>query len=73
MTTAHEIVFLIDVENTLLNNDRVLDDLLLHIEREFGSAERSRYLAIFEELRAELGYAPRPIAATLNDFVRWAR
>jgi FMN phosphatase YigB (HAD superfamily) len=41
----------------LLNNDRVLEDLLLHIEREFGAARRDRYLAIFEQLRAELGYA----------------
>jgi FMN phosphatase YigB (HAD superfamily) len=57
MTAPNEVVFLFDVDNTLLNNDRVLDDLLLHIEREFGAARRDRYLAIFEELRAELGYA----------------
>ena len=57
MTAPNEAVFLFDVDNTLLNNDRVLDDLLLHIEREFGAARRDRYLAIFEELRAELGYA----------------
>jgi len=57
MTAPTEVVFLFDVDNTLLNNDRVLDDLLLHIEREFGAARRDRYWAIFEELRAELGYA----------------
>ena len=57
MTAPNEVVFLFDVDNTLLNNDRVLDDLLLHIEREFGAARRDRYWAIFEELRAELGYA----------------
>lgn len=57
MTAPNEIVFLFDVDNTLLNNDRVLDDLLLHIESEFGAARRDRYLAIFEQLRAELGYA----------------
>ncbi len=57
MTAPNEVVFLFDVDNTLLNNDRVLQDLLLHIEREFGAAQRDRYLAIFEELRAELGYA----------------
>jgi FMN phosphatase YigB (HAD superfamily) len=57
MTAPNEVVFLFDVDNTLLNNDRVLDDLLLHIEREFGAARRDRYRAIFEELRAELGYA----------------
>jgi FMN phosphatase YigB (HAD superfamily) len=57
MTAPSEVVFLFDVDNTLLNNDRVLEDLLLHIEREFGAARRDRYLAIFEQLRAELGYA----------------
>jgi FMN phosphatase YigB (HAD superfamily) len=57
MTAPNEVVFLFDVDNTLLNNDRVLDDLLLHIEREFGSKNRDRYWAIFEALRAELGYA----------------
>ena len=57
MTAPNEVVFLFDVDNTLLNNDRVLEDLLLHIEHEFGAAQRDRYLAIFEQLRAELGYA----------------
>jgi FMN phosphatase YigB (HAD superfamily) len=57
MTAPTEVVFLFDVDNTLLNNDRVLDDLLLHIEREFGPENRDRYWAIFEALRAELGYA----------------
>lgn len=57
MTAPNEIVFLFDVDNTLLDNDRVLKDLLLHIESEFGAARRDRYLAIFEQLRAELGYA----------------
>src|SRR6185369_4393891 len=45
------------VDNTLLDNDRVRDDLLRHIEREFGAERRARYTAIFEQLRAELGYA----------------
>lgn len=57
MTASNEVVFLFDVDNTLLNNDSVQDDLLLHIEREFGAANRNRYWAIFEGLRAELGYA----------------
>jgi FMN phosphatase YigB (HAD superfamily) len=57
MTAPNEVVFLFDVDNTLLNNDQVLEDLLLHIESEFGAARRDRYLAIFEQLRVELGYA----------------
>jgi hypothetical protein len=62
MTAPNEVVFLCHVDNTLLNNDRVLDDLLLHIEREFGAARRDRYLAIFEDLRGELGYADYLVA-----------
>ena len=54
---AHDVVFLLDVDNTLLDNDRVQDDLRNHLEREFGAASRDRYWAIFEALRAELGYA----------------
>jgi FMN phosphatase YigB (HAD superfamily) len=57
MTPSREIVFLFDVDNTLLDNDRVEKDLRLHIEREFGPETRERYFAIFEELRTELGYA----------------
>ena len=50
-------VFLFDVDNTLLNNDAVQEDLGDHLESEFGRAARDRYWAIFETLRAELGYA----------------
>jgi FMN phosphatase YigB (HAD superfamily) len=57
MTSPSEVVFLFDVDNTLLDNDRVQDDLKNHLECEFGVESRDRYWAIFEELRAELGYA----------------
>ena len=57
MTMPHEIVFLLDVDNTLLDNDRVIEDLRDHLESEFGTASGARYWAIFEALRAELGYA----------------
>jgi FMN phosphatase YigB (HAD superfamily) len=50
-------VFLFDVDNTLLDNDAVQNDLSAHLEREVGLASRDRYWEIFEELRAELGYA----------------
>jgi len=50
-------VFLFDVDNTLLDNDAVQSDLSAHLEREVGLASRDRYWQIFEELRAELGYA----------------
>ena len=57
MTPANAVVFLFDVDNTLLNNDYIQKDLMGHLERECGPESRNRYLAIFEELRAELGYA----------------
>ncbi len=57
MMPAKELTFLFDVDNTLLDNDRVQADLSNHISHEYGRDARNRYLAIFEELRAELGYA----------------
>ena len=57
MTAPHDLVFLLDVDNTLLDNDRIIADLRLHLEREFGAANAGRYWTIFEELRSELGYA----------------
>ena len=50
-------MFLLDVDNTLLDNDRVIADLMRDLEREVGHKRQQRYWAIFEQLRAELGYA----------------
>jgi FMN phosphatase YigB (HAD superfamily) len=52
-----DVVFLLDVDNTLLDNDRVITDLRQHLERTFGVASSDRYWSIFEALRSELGYA----------------
>jgi FMN phosphatase YigB (HAD superfamily) len=52
-----DVVFLFDVDNTLLDNDAIQEDLGEHLQREFGRASRERYWAIFEALRSELGYA----------------
>ena len=57
MTTAPDVVFLLDVDNTLLDNDRVIADLRQHLEHTFGVASSDRYWSIFEALRSELGYA----------------
>src|SRR4029453_3712695 len=54
--TPSPVVFLVDVDNTLLDNDRIQNDLKRHLEREFGPACRDRYWAILEQLFAELGY-----------------
>lgn len=50
-------VFLFDVDNTLLDNDRVTQDLKAFMESEIGAKRNARYWEIFEELRSELGYA----------------
>ena len=57
MPPPHEVVFLFDVDNTLLDNDRVTEDPRRHLVREVGRERAERYWAIFESLRAELGYA----------------
>jgi haloacid dehalogenase-like hydrolase len=56
MTDTHDIVFLFDVDNTLIDNDRVQAHLKEHLERTYGAATRDRYWEILEELRNELGY-----------------
>ena len=56
MKLAHPIVFLVDVDNTLIDNDGIQQDLKDHIERTFGRAARERYWRILEDLFAELGY-----------------
>jgi len=53
---ADDVVFLLDVDNTLLDNDRVADDLRAHLTVNFGKAG-DLYWKHFEELRDELGYA----------------
>ena len=52
-----EIVFLFDVDNTLLDNDCVIADLRRYLTRAVGAASAEDYFRIFEQLRAELGYA----------------
>jgi hypothetical protein len=54
--TSKPSVFLVDVDNTLLDNDRIQADLRRHLEREFGAECRDRYWAILEQLFSELGY-----------------
>jgi len=53
----HEVVFLFDVDNTLLDNDRVSADLKRHLKSKVGTERQARYWSLFEQLREELGYA----------------
>ena len=56
MTPSHPIVFLVDVDNTLVDNDGIQQDLKDHLERTYGLAARERYWRILEDLFVELGY-----------------
>jgi FMN phosphatase YigB (HAD superfamily) len=57
MTGMADTVFLFDVDNTLLDNDRVQADLGTHLAKYYGEQTRDRFWKIFEDLRVELGYS----------------
>jgi FMN phosphatase YigB (HAD superfamily) len=57
MTSAKHLVVRFDADNTLLDNDRVTEDLKRYLERELGKERQEHYWRFFEELRTELGYA----------------
>src|SRR5581483_5075541 len=54
---SDKLVFLFDVDNTLLDNDRVTADLKRHLAQHVGLDRQQRYWEIFEQLRTEIGYA----------------
>jgi FMN phosphatase YigB (HAD superfamily) len=57
MSQPSKVVFLLDVDNTLLDNDRVAADLKKYMTRALGAQRQERYWILFEELRSQLGYA----------------
>lgn len=57
MLTQAKVMFLCDVDNTLLDNDRFAADLTARLDEDFGMSERERYWSIYTELRDRLGYA----------------
>jgi FMN phosphatase YigB (HAD superfamily) len=57
MTEAAALTFLLDVDNTLLDNDRFGAELGDTVATAFGTGQRDRYWAIYRQLRDELGYA----------------
>jgi FMN phosphatase YigB (HAD superfamily) len=57
MTEPARVVFLLDVDNTLVDNDRIAADLKRYLMREVGAGRADRYWTIFEQLRTDLGYA----------------
>jgi hypothetical protein len=56
MTTEAAVAFLLDVDNTLLNGDRLVSDLKHHLTQAFGDDRLAQYWTIFEARRTELGY-----------------
>ena len=64
------IVFLFDVDNTLLDTDRVTADLHHFLAQQIGPDEQQHYFAIFEQLRSEMGYADYFLI--VEDFMRFA-
>jgi hypothetical protein len=57
MTVGSKVVFLVDVDNTLIDNDKAQDDYLQHIKQHLGDYAAKRYWSIFEGLARDLGYA----------------
>jgi len=54
---SENVVFLFDVDNTLIDNDHIVADMKRNLERDIGNEQQQRYWDYFEELRTELGYA----------------
>ena len=54
---SERVVFMFDVDNTLIDNDRIVADMKSNLERDIGNDQQQRYWEYFEELRTELGYA----------------
>ena len=57
MTLPDSIVFLVDVDNTLLDNDKVAVDVKRFLDREVGRESQERYFAILEDIREQIGYS----------------
>jgi polyphosphate glucokinase len=57
MTPVFPVVFLLDIDNTLLDNDQIITDVRQYLTQAFGPEQQKRYWTIFDNLRAELGYA----------------
>ena len=72
MLAKNKLVFLLDVDNTLLDNDRFAADLTARLTQDFGALECDRFWAIYAARRDQLGYADylgalQEFASTLRD------
>ena len=66
---SQSVVFLFQVDNTLLDDDRVAAGRTEHLEREVGHGCQERCWRAFEELRARVGYADYPGALPVDEGV----
>lgn len=64
--TRQSLIFLLDVDNTLFDNDGFAADLSARLERDFGVTERERFWSLYAKRRARVGYAD--YLGTLEDF-----
>jgi len=69
--TNDDVVYLFDVDNTLLDNDAFSSDLDAHLTQALGEAGRVRYRQLYDELRMSRGYADylEPLQHLRDDFV----
>jgi FMN phosphatase YigB (HAD superfamily) len=70
MRAVDSLVFLLDVDNTLLDNDRLKADLDSALQAMLGPAGTRRFWEIYEEVRAKKDYVDYP--ATVREFSKWA-
>jgi FMN phosphatase YigB (HAD superfamily) len=56
------LVFLLDVDNTLINNDQVKEDFNAHLEVELGPKLTERFWDIYEQARKERGVVDIPLS-----------
>ncbi len=57
MTRSSPVAFLLDVDNTLIDSDAIVDDFRRHLSGALGKRAQAEYWRIFEERQQELGYA----------------
>jgi FMN phosphatase YigB (HAD superfamily) len=56
------LVFLLDVDNTLINNDQVKEDLNAHLQVELGPKLTARFWEIYEQVRQEREVVDIPLS-----------
>jgi FMN phosphatase YigB (HAD superfamily) len=68
--TGGDTVYLLDVDNTLLDNDRFSADLDAHLVRALGVEGRARYRGLYRSVREQRGYADylEPLQQMRRDF-----